>query len=250
MCGKRFMLIICMAFFCLIVIDKGFAQEKELYHFFEEKADVTGDGKADIISVKGTQKEKGLFEQVYFEIETSNGLKHAIMQQGGYQPQIAIKDLNHDGLDDLFISIPVDYSTNKANHYFYSFKGNVITEYTVPDSLNIQSELLDHYKGKISINGEQVETVTLDLGEWADEYERLGIYQNGILNEPTELNVLPYSNFEPTLDQDGRHVIKGTQKINGLTNKDVIALVEAIWSFDKGEWVLVDTKINKVNRKQ
>lgn len=246
--AKRFMFLFFILFFCLI--DKGYAQEKGLQSIVEDKADVTGDGKADIISVKGTQKEKGRFEHVYFEIETSSGLKHVIMQKGGYQPQLAISDLNHDGVDDLFITVPVDYSTNKANHYFYSLKQDVITEYSVPDSLIIQSELLHDYKGRISIDVDKTKTVTLDLGEWADEYEKLGIYQNGCLNEPTELNVQPYSKIETATDKGGRHVIKGTQKIQGMSKKDVIAQVEAIWSFDQGKWVLIDTKVNKFNRKK
>lgn len=246
--GKRLMFLFFIAFF--VLINEGYAQERLLQSIVEEKADITGDGKADIISIKGAQKEKGLFEQVYFEIETSTGLKHVIMQQGGHRPQLAIRDLNHDGVDDLFISVPVDGSTNKANYYFYSFKEDAITEYTVPDSLIIQSQLLRDYKGRISIDEHKAKTVTLDLGEWADEYERLGIYQNGMLNEPTELHVLPYSKFEPVTAKDGQSVLKGTQKITGVTNKDVIAQVEAIWSFDKGEWVLVDTKINKVNTKR
>lgn len=248
--GKRLMFLFFIVFF--FSIDKVYAQEKVLQSIVEERADVTGDGGEDIIIVKGTEKERGLFEQVYFEIETSNGQKHVIMQKGGYQPQLAISDLNYDGVDDLFISVPIDLKTNKANYYFYSFKDNAIQEFSVPDSLNIQSELLHDYKGRISIDNDKVENVILDLGEWADEYESLGIYQNGILNEPTELNVLPFSKFEPVTTKDGRPVIKGTQKINGLinnNNKSVIAQVEAIWSFDKGEWVLVDTKINKVNRK-
>lgn len=245
---KRFILLFFIAFF--LFIDKGYAQENDLYRLVEEKADVTGDGKKDFISVKGTSKKKNFYEHVYFEIKTSSGLKHAIMQEGGYQPQLAIRDLNHDGLDDLFISVPEDLETNKANYYFYSFKDDAIQEFSVPDSLVIQSELLDGYKGKIVIDDEKKETYTLDFGSKADEYEKLGIYQNGVLNEPSELNVLPYSKFEPTIDKNGRHVLKETQEINDISNKDVIALVEAIWSFDKGEWVLVDTKIDKVKKKQ
>lgn len=243
---KRLTILFFIAFF--LFIDKGYAQEKELYRLVEEKADVTGDGKEDFISVKGTPKEKGFYEHVYFEIETSSGLKHIIMQEGGYQPQLDIRDLNHDGLDDLFISVPVDLEMNKANYYFYSFKDDAIQEFSVPDSLIIQSELLDDYKGRIMVDGEKKETYMLDFGSMAAEYEKLGIYQNGVLNEPTELNVMPYSKFEPTIDKDGRHALKETQKINGIANKDVIALVEAIWSFEKGEWVLVDTKINKVKK--
>ncbi len=65
-------------------------------------------------------------------------------------------------------------------------------ELEVPPSVPVMAQFLERYKAEIIIEGQKPCSDGCQLPE-NKLIDKLGIYQNGKLNEPTELLVDPYS---------------------------------------------------------
>lgn len=215
----------------------------------KDRIDVTGDGKRDTVYVKGKPFETGamFLEEIYVEVVASNGKDYRIDLDGGYDPNIQFKDLNQDGTTDLFISVPTGGSGGLTNHYLYTLKDFKVQDLTVPEPLVIQSEFLNGYKAKIAIENSG-QSHKFDLRSRAEDYERIGLYHNGKLNEPTELMVLPFGKLKPVTVKANQTGLRGVQRISGAYNADSIAFVESTWVYEKGYWKLIDTDIMEINQ--
>ncbi len=206
----------------------------------EYQEDITGNGKKDQIVIKGVPyDETSLFlKEITLQVKTDENQSFSIPLEGGYDPTADFIDLNHDGVKDVFISIPTGGSGGIYNYYLYTFKNNREINLTVPKPLVIQGHFLDNYKATISIPVIQG-SYTIDLKDRKKEYDRLGLYNNGKLNEPTELMVDPYSYMKPQKFGNKGDGLKAIQSISGAYHADRIGQVESDWYYKDGQWNLM-----------
>lgn len=217
----------------------------------KDEIDLTGNGKKDTVIVKGELFEAGaaFLKNIFVVIQGSNGKEYTLTLDGGYEPTVRFEDLNHDGIKDLFISVATGGSGGLSNYNLYTLKDFKLTDLTVPDPLIIQSEFLDDYKGKITIEDTN-KTYIFDLKDRREDYERIGLYHNGKLNEPSELMVLPFGRLKIIPVEGEKLGLKGVQRISGAYNADGIAYVESTWLYDQGKWNLKDTKVMELDPKR
>ncbi|PLR74444.1 hypothetical protein [Bacillus sp. UMB0728] len=215
----------------------------------KKKEDITGDGEKDTIYIKGIPYEEGaaFLKEVYVIIEASNGQTYRIDLEGGYEPSVKFSDLNHDGVKDLFATVPTGGSGGLSNYYLYTLKDFKLENLTVPEPLVIDSEFLDGYKASVSIPATG-QSYTFDLAERKDDYERLGLYHNGKLNEPAELMVDPFGTLIPIMLGEGKIGLKGVQQISGAYHADSIAFAESSWIYENGSWKVLETKLYETGR--
>jgi hypothetical protein len=215
----------------------------------KEQMDVTGDGKLDTIYVKGEPFEEGaiFLRSITLEILSATGKSHKINLEGGYEPQIDFKDLNNDGVKDIFLAVNTGGSGGLSNHYLFTVKDDQLTDLTVPEPLVIQTSFLNGYKANMTIENTN-ESYQFDLRNRAKDYERLGLYHNGKLNEPAELMVLPFGTLKPVKVNGNQMGLKGSQRISGAYNADSIAYVESSWVYENGKWKLLDTNVMELRR--
>lgn len=209
----------------------------------KDKIDVNGDKKEDTIYIKGIRYEEGaaFLKEVFLEVAASDGKTYKTEFSGGYEPRIQFEDLNHDGIKDMFICIPTGGSGGLSNFYLSTLHDNKLTDLTVPNPLIIDSQFENGYKASVAIQ-DTGQSYTFDLRERAADYERLGLYVNGKLNEPSELMVNPYIALK-IIPVEGRQGLIGAQRISGAYNADTIAFVESIWIYENGKWSLKNTKV-------
>ncbi|GAA0314956.1 hypothetical protein GCM10008967_01830 [Bacillus carboniphilus] len=209
----------------------------------EYKEDVTGDGKQDTIVLEGVpyDKDSPYLKEIFLIVETDANKKFKVTLEGGYEPEAEFQDLNHDGVKDVFISVATGGSGGIYNYYLYSFKDNKQVDVGVPEPLTIQGEFQDDYKAIVSIPETQ-ESYTVDLSGRKDEYDRLGLYVDGKLNEPTELMVDPYSFMKPENFGNVGYGLKAIQAISGAYHADGIGRVESKWYYKDNKWTLVDAR--------
>ena len=219
--------------------DKG--EKLTLLH---EERDISGDGKNDSLTIIGIPYEDGIsyLKEIYLHVDVTDGKKYKIDLKSGFDPTINFIDLNHDGVDDLFISIPTGGSGGLSNYFLYTLANDQLVDIGIPDSLTITSQFQDGYKATMSIENTG-ESYTFDLKNRKKEYIRLGLYQNGKLNEPTELMVDPYSLLKPVKLKNGKFGLKGIQQISGAYHADGIAFVESKWDYGNGKWNIISTKV-------
>lgn len=237
-------------FLSLTALTAAYAGENQnkILTISKEKADVTGDGKKDLIVIKGQPYDEGteFLKEIFVEIQTLNKKTIKIELDSGFNPTANFVDLNHDGLKDIFITVDTGGSGGITNHYLYTLKNNILADITVPEPLVINSQFLDGYKAVITIQ-DTGESYTFDLSNRADDYEKTGLYQKGKLSEPTELMVDSYSALKPVLMNDKTYGLRGTQAISGAYHADRIAIIESNWLYVNGKWTLKSTRVMETN---
>ena len=219
--------------------DKG-----EMLTLLNEERDISGDGKKDSISIVGIPYEEGItyLKEIDLHVAVADGEKYKIDLKSGFDPTIDFVDLDHNGVDDLFISIPTGGSGGLSNYFLYTLANDQLTEIGIPDSLTITSQFQDGYKATMTIENTG-ESYSFDLKNRKKDYIRLGLYHKGKLNEPTELMVDPYSLLKPIKLKNEKFGLKGIQQISGAYHADGIAFVESKWYYENGKWNIVSTKV-------
>ena len=208
------------------------------------KEDVTGDGKKDTITLKAIPySPDALFlKQIWADITTSKGSDIRIDYEGGYEPKIQFVDLNHDGIKDMLYSSATGGSGGLYTMALHTLAGNKLVDIGLPEPLTITAQFEDNYMATITFVDTN-QSYTIDLSDRKEDYERLGIYTDGKLNEPMELMVGPYAFFEPAkiFGKSGKG-LKGYQQISGAYHADGIGTATSYWYYDDGKWNLVKIK--------
>jgi hypothetical protein len=240
--GLVFILII-----TLTTITVVYAKDKkEISTLASYKKDITGDHQQDRIEVKGiTVGEK--FKNVEIDIITSKDKKYNIPLTGNQKPKVFFKDLNQDGLKDLLVS-STPYEENETNFHLYSFKDDQFTNIGLPDPLSLTAQLENNYQASIVIDKTGNE-YAIDLKNKRKSFERSGLYQNGRLNEPTELIVKSFEQITPVRLRDMKVGLKTSQLIGEGYTGDSIAKVVSTWKWSNGRWELLKTGIKKIDKK-
>lgn len=217
----------------------AFEEKMKLVTISEDSADITGDGENETIMLKGVpyQDENSYLKEIFIEVQASNDRTFKIPLESGSKASLELVDLNHDGLKDLFVNVDTGGSGGIVANYLYSIRNFSLTNLTVPDPLEVESSFLNGYKAKIKIKATGMHYL-FNLMDRNKYYEQLGLYHNGKLNEPTELDVNPYSTLIPVMISNQNYGLKGIQRVTGLANADTIAYIESLWVMKKGKWLL------------
>jgi hypothetical protein len=240
-------------FLSLNAISGVYALEEKggMLTLLQQERDISGDGKNDIVTITGVPYEEGIsyLKEIYLNVTVSDGKTYKIDLKSGFDPTIDFTDLNHDGILDLFISIPTGGSGGLSNYFLYTLANDQLIDIGIPDSLTITSQFQDGYKATMTIENTD-ETYTFDLKSRKKDYNRLGLYYKGKLNEPTELMVDPYSLLKPIKLKNDQYGLKGIQQISGAYHADGIAFVESKWFYENGKWNIVNTKVLESGKTQ
>jgi hypothetical protein len=216
------------------------------------KVDVTGDGKKDNIQLKAIPfSPDALFsKEVWAEITTSNGSEIRIDYEGGYEPQIEFVDLNHDGIKDMFYTAATGGSGGLYDMALHTLADNKLLDLGLPEGLTIQAQFQNNYQATITFSDSN-QSYTIDLSDRKEDYERLGIYTDGELNEPMELMVLPIAFYEPVrIEGKSGKGLKGYQQISGAYKADVIGTAASYWYYENDEWNLIKIDWQEVSREK
>jgi hypothetical protein len=212
----------------------------------KEEADITGDGIVEEILLKGVpyQKEDSYLEKIYIEISASNGKTYTFPLESGAKASLLLVDLNHDGVKDLFASVLTGENEGIVHNFSYTIKDFVHSDLSLPDPLEMVSHFIKGYKAEIKL-AKTGKSYLFDLKDRKNYYQKLGLYYNGNLNEPTELTVNPFNNLHPIQIVSNKVGLQGEQRVTGIANADVIASVISTWLYEKGQWKLISTIVNK-----
>lgn len=208
----------------------------------QKSIDVTGDKKKDQVDLYGTpfEEKSPFFTNVEATITIPESASQKIQYEDGYEPKIVFEDLNHDGVKDLFYFSATGGSGGFYNYQLDTLKGGEVTNIPLPESPIIEGQFLDGYKASIKIPG--LEEIIVDLSSRSEDYNRLGLYQDGKLNEPTELMVNPTSFYQIVKIKGYRGKgLKGYQSVNGAYQADNIGTVETKYYYDKGKWIVIES---------
>lgn len=221
-------------------------KSKETVTLSKEEMDITGDGKNDVILLKGVpyDEEDSFLKRIYLEVVASNEKTYTISLESGSKASVQLIDLNNDGVKDLFTSVLSEENEGTVYNLLYSLKDFEVTKLAVPEPLEMESHFLNNFKAEIRL-AQTGKSYLLDLKDRKNYYKKMGVYYKGKLNEPTELTVNTFSSLTPVTLEGEIKGLKGIQRVTGIANGDTIALVESTWIFDNGHWRLLLSNLKK-----
>lgn len=247
---KKEMLLVIVSFFLmsLTAITGVYAIEEHTNTVTISKveADVTGDGKEEVILLKGVpyHQEDSFLKKIYLEISASDGHTYTMPLESGSKASLQLADLNQDRVQDLFASVLTSGSEGIVNTYSFSLKDFVKAEIAVPEPLEIDSHFLNGYQAEIKL-AKTGKSYVFDLKDRKKYYKKLGLYYKDKLNEPTELTVNPFHSLQPVQLAGNKVGLMGEQKVTGIANADVIASVASTWVFENKQWKLLNCEVKK-----
>jgi hypothetical protein len=247
---KKEMLLAMVAcfFISLTAITGVYAIEKskETVTLSKEEMDITGDGKDDVILLKGVpyEEEDSFLKRIYLEVAASNEKTYTLSLESGSKASVQLIDLNNDGVKDLFTSVLSEENEGTVINLLYSLKDFVVTKLAVPEPLEMESHFLNNFKAEIRL-AQSGKSYIFNLKDRKNYYRKMGVYYKGKLNEPTELTVNTFSSLNPVTLEGEIKGLKGIQRVTGIANGDTIALVESTWIFDNGHWRLLYSDVKK-----
>lgn len=208
-----------------------------------DAADLSGDGKKEKILLKGKQSSKrpGFFNDLYIQIDEPNQKNNKISLNNGMQPVLQLADLNQDGINDILVNIR---NEGEFQTKAYTFNKSILNTLNLPEPLEVESHFSNGYKANLTVN-ETAGRYVIDLKERKKYYEKLGLFSQGKLNEPTELTVYPFSKMTPIKLKNNETGLKCRQLITGSAQSDVIAYIDSIWLYKNGSWKLTDVTVLK-----
>jgi hypothetical protein len=207
--------------------------------------DLTGDGKKDTIVLTGAKTGVGTYKNLVIKIKIASNPQIKIDLPQGYKPSYLFIDLNQDGIKDLFTSVYPGKRSPNPIQTVYIAKDAKLTNLALPEPLMLEGHFLNGYKAKVTIK-KTGNNYIFDLKKRKKFYEKLGIFYNGKLNEPTELMINQFRELKPL--QTGEKIgLKGTQKITGVSNSDTIGYVESTWLYDQTGWKLTNVTVVQDN---
>ena len=202
------------------------------------------------ITLIGMPFQRGsiFMERLYLVIEDTAGSLQTVTElpTGGYEPQLELVDLNGDGSNDAFISVPTGGSGGISAFLAYSLGDDppqpfLNTEEEEPIEFTGQFE--PGYTASVTVEGWD-KSFTVELDTENEEYDELGIYRNGELLHPVELWGGGFSAMVPErIDDDDSFALRCQQQIRGVSNADRIALVTALLQYDAGNWIPLEIAV-------
>lgn len=216
----------------------------------EKKADISGDGIDETISLKGIpyQDEDSYLKQIYIEVSSADGKTYKIPFEGGSKASFQLVDLNHDGVKDIFSNVLTGGSGGITINYLYTLKDFSLTNLLIPDPLEAESRFVNGYKAEIILSSTG-KRYLFDLKDRTKYYNKLGLFRHGKLNEPTELTVNPFSSLKPVVIDGGQLGLAGVQRVTGIANADTIAYIKSYWLYKDGKWNFVKAMVQKEGEK-
>lgn len=226
----------------------GSAKALSLDEIQRTTADVTGDGKPDMILLLGQKREAGspYYEQLYVAVDDPPNKTYLLFRSdGGYTPQLALCDVTGDKVPEMLVSASTGGSGGTSNYYLYSAGGGKPVVLPTPKPLTITGSFQNGYKAKITVH-ETGKTYTIDLKDRKRIYEENGVYKKGKLVKPVDVSVNDYAELKPVdIDKDGVCELAGIQRITGVANADTIAYAHSVWKWSGSEWVLTSSQVVK-----
>lgn len=239
--------IISLVIIALINISGAQANDKSAKILTSYKKDLTGDDQFEHIQIKKNSGNKNS-NKIEITISTSNKKTFNIPYTGDKVPKVSFVDYNQDHITDIFIMSPKTKGGTPSEFQLFSLINEQLTKIKLPDALTLEAQFENDYQASIRIN-ESGAAYTLDLHDQKKDFDQKGLYQNGSLNEPTELMVHSFDKLNPVRLKDMSVGLKGRQPIGEEYDGILIAYVDSTWKWVNSSWELQSTELKKIMNK-
>jgi hypothetical protein len=211
--------------------------------------DITGDREPEQIGLLGMQENprSSYCQLVYLIWKDVKANRSSVTYiQGGYHPRMQIGDLNGDHKNDVLVQLPIaSHRAAKSNYHLYTIRNHEVMNLPTPQPLQVDAKLEENYA--VSLCAGDAQPLIVDITDRKKKYDAAGYYKEGKLLQPnTSFTTTPYHMLNLVdWDKKGKMDLAGVQIVHGLNKEDPVALVQSVWTWEKGKWKLVHVYMQK-----
>lgn len=225
------------------------AAESEALLLAEYEVDVTGDGQVEDIKLYGVlfSPDAKFYKDIYATI-TSKENEWRINYPGGYDPVLEFIDLNHDDVPDIFYQSPTGGSGGLYNSQLDTLARGKLQTIALPKQEYVKGYFAQDFQAVIEIFPNE-KPIVMNVERRKDDYIRLGIYdENGNLLRETTLMVDPIAFYEPVqISKSKGYGLKSYKQISGAYHADGLGVLETLWYYEDGKWIILKTEWKETN---
>ncbi len=226
--------------------DDTIVYQRRLGKFWTEKphfaylVGLRGEGRAPLIEklalvVEAKDKDG---EHIALPVEASHG----------YNPQIALCDLDGDHRDDVLVTISTVETGGPIHAAAYSFAKRKPKQLFGSDALpKISGALEDGYRALVRVEGRE-DVFHVDLASRKKALDDAGVYKDGALSKPVPLD---QSSLSSVLASGGTNdtafELKTTQRVFGSDATTPLAVVDATLRLVSGTWTVIACSVSSAN---
>lgn len=221
-----------------------------------ERADVTGDGVPDTITLTGyKEKPTDIFIQnITLAIEdgrTKQTTATAFPNNAGYNPRLFLGDFTGDGIADMMISIDSGGSGGFGFYYIYSDKNNMLTKLFDAEMFNSQFKYTVTFRESCRVAVYSYyfkKTYIIDVSSRVNFYAEQGVYnRNCRLLKPTEGFVPGLNNLYPLASATPRkYNLLAVSRVIGLFGADTLGYIETVLEWNGTKFIGVAETVKPV----
>lgn len=219
------------------------------YLWDEEIGDVTGDKYLDkvyLIAVN-SKDETEFADNVRLVIQngkTEAKTEFKIPAGSGYRPNLELRDLTGNGVEDILVSMFATGSGENIYFYAYSFENNKLKTLFNYDDFNSMNNFdvnyIDGYKVKVTSKLTNKEYI-IDISNKCPSYLNQLYNSNGTLKGPVKGGAPSLSAVYPIdIRNNNTYILSCYNRIIGLNLLDVLGLVETYIEWNGMKFVPID----------
>ncbi|AWB46174.1 spore coat protein [Paenibacillus sp. CAA11] len=214
----------------------------------EAMADVTGDGIADTIVLRGypPSGDSPFLTEITLIVTvgaTPDRYVIPLPTNAGYHPTLFIGDFTGDKVDDVLVSIDSGGSGAITYNDIYTFTGGearlIFDSEYFNSQWNYQVEYLDNYKLKVTSEHAGLVFV-IDITGRGPDYLNEIYNPDGTLKQPIQGMVEPVSGLFPVdLERDGTYELMLLQAVSGRYRADRFGYMTTVLRWNGAGWTMV-----------
>ncbi|RYG74534.1 hypothetical protein EU245_02745 [Lentibacillus lipolyticus] len=207
--------------------------------------DVTGDAEKETIDLKGLlfADDTEYYVDTWVSISSKDDEEWEVQYEGGYQPRIKFRDLNHDGVKDILYQRLANKNANLHDYQLHTLNNGKLNKMALPEQKYITAQFNDDFQVEVQLSPDK-KPANVDISDQASKYAKLGIYdKNGKLLERTSPMIEPIASFKPIkISKEKGYGLKSKQRIHGAFRNHRLGTVETLWYYEQDQWIILKTE--------
>lgn len=214
------------------------------------EADITGDGLREYIRLEGKllSDNSMYYHDVWLDIASPFSKTWNITLKGGYHPKIALFDINHNQVVDIFYEVALNEEKTEFASSFYTLHKGKVEQLDLPEKNYIKGEYIDDFQIALTLHPNKP-PIHVPVSNQSLAIEQNLYDTDGKVLKEVSTQIEPIHQYEPTLISESKgYGLKTIQQVKDITNNEIIGSVETLWYMHKKNWLILQNRWHKPSK--
>lgn len=208
------------------------------------ESDITGDGFKEYIRLEGNllSEDSTYYHNVWLDITNPFSKVWNIALKGGYEPEIALFDMNHNQILDIFYQVGLNPEKTAYAAQLFSWNEGNIEQVNLPKSSATKGKYMDDYKISFTLKPHK-SSKDVSIPDQALATEQRLYDENGNVLKDASPHIERIHQYDPVLISESKgYGLQTFERVKDVTTNDVIGSIETLWYWNKEKWIILQKR--------